>query len=90
MQFDKVLSYRKSEFKNLTQSDFFNWKRYQAMFYEQHVSQDWKQVIKTDLLYKRPHMVNGGNTRPDFYKSLFIVASMFKVEKHEFIIRAPE
>ena len=42
------------------------------------------------LLYKKPHVVYGANTRKDFYKSLFMFATMFKVGKHEFIVRYPK
>ena len=47
-------------------------------------------TLAKHLLYKKPHVVFGANTRKDFYKSLFMLAAMFKVGKHEFIVRYPK
>jgi len=77
MQYDKVLSYRRGDRDQFTQTDWLNYKRYSALFYERDVALGWKQVVKSHLLYKKPHMVFAADTRPDFYKSLFVMAAMF-------------
>lgn len=60
-----------------------------ATFFEQHTPQNWKETLQKTLLYKQPHLVHASDTRVDFYKTLWMMASMFKVGKHEFIIREP-
>lgn len=54
------------------------------------MSEDWKVILQKTLLYKKPHLVFGSDTRDDFYRNLFMMATMFKVGKHEFIVRAPK
>ena len=50
---------------------------------------DWKHVISTSILYKKPHLVHAANTRPDYYQKLFVSAHFFGVGKHDFIVRTP-
>ena len=50
----------------------------------------WKHILPKHLQYKKPHLVFATDTRPDFYRNLFYAAAMFKVGKHEFIVREPK
>ena len=68
------------------QKDFYY--KYVVEFFEENIELNWKEVFEKYLPYKKPHIIFGANTRPDFYKKLFVFASMFKVGKHEFIIRS--
>ena len=86
---DKVLPYRKSDTSNFTKDDWFNHKKYTKKFYEEDIPINWKEILQKQLLFKKPHLINAVNTRADYYRSLFFMASMFKVGRHEFIIRAP-
>ena len=58
-------------------------------FYQRDIIQNWKEVLKETLLYKKPHLIYGANTRADFYKQLFVHFMMLKSGKHEFVIRTP-
>ena len=83
------MSYGQNTYGELTmrQKEFF--KKYVVDFYEHEIELNWKEVFERNLPYKKPHLVYAANTRPDFYKNLFVFASMFKVGKHEFIVRSP-
>ena len=35
---------------------------------------DWKHIISTYILYKKPHLVNAANTRSDYFNKLFVFA----------------
>ena len=58
-------------------------------FYEEKIPLNWKEILERNLPYKKPNLVFAANTRPDYYKELFIFAAMLKVGKHEYIIRTP-
>ena len=90
MHTDKVLLYRKNEQGHFTSNDWINFRKYTATFYEDHALRMWKQILPKNLLYKQPHLINAAHTREDFYKQLHFMAAMFKVGKHEFIIRHPQ
>ena len=45
MQYERVVAYRKSELEMFTETDWFNYKRYIAEFFERFVPSPWKQVI---------------------------------------------
>lgn len=89
MHFDKVLPYRKSELHEFDEKDHANYGKYVCNFFETWAPDSWKQVLQKRLLYKKPHLVNAIDTRSDFYHSLFLIAAMFRVGKHEFIVREP-
>jgi hypothetical protein len=57
-------------------------------FYK-NIRYDWKYVLSTSLMYKKPHLVYAANTRPDYYGKLFVFASFLRVGRHDFIIRTP-
>ena len=42
------------------------------------------------LLYKKPHLVNAAHTREDYYHKLHVMFAMFKVGRHDFLVRAPK
>ena len=83
-----VMSYAQNSYAELTarQKEFY--KKYVVDFFEYDTPLNWKEVLERYLPYKKPHMVFAANTRPDFYKTLFVFASMFKVGQHEFIVRS--
>ena len=41
-------------------------------------------------MYKKPHLIYGAETRDDFYKNLHMMFAMFRVGKHDYIVRTPE
>ena len=83
------MSYGQNTFEELTtrQRDFY--KKYVVEYFESEIELNWKEVFERYLPYKKPNLVFGANTRKDFYKNLFVFAGMFKVGKHEFIVRSP-
>lgn len=90
MHYERALNYRKNQLEDFTETDWFAYKRYIGDFYERFIPLSWKQVMERNLIYKKPHLVHAADTRPDFYKKLFLKAAMFKVGKHDFIVRAPQ
>ena len=89
MQFDRVLSYRKSDLEEFDNRDHLNYRKYMCSFYETWAPNSWKQVLQKRLSYKKPHLVNAVDTRSDFCHSLFLMAAMFRVGRHEFVVREP-
>ena len=90
MLYEKVLGYRRSDPEQFTETDWFNYNQYIGHFYERFAPYNWKQTIQRNLNYKKPHLIHATDTRPDFYKKLFMMAAMFTVGRHDFIVRAPQ
>ena len=90
MHTDVILPNRKTTTASFAQNDWVNFRNYTRDYYEnEHVPLSWKQILQKHLLYKKPHLVFGADTREDFYKQLFMVAANFKVGKHEYLVRWP-
>ena len=85
MKDDRLMGYDQTALKEF---QIPNFKKYVREFFEYEIDLNWKEVLERYLPYKKPHMVFAANTREDFYKNLFVFASMFKVGNHEFIIRS--
>ena len=64
--------------------------KFTARYFERELALNWKEVLKEKLLYKKPHLVFAAETRPDFYRQLFVLFSMMKTGKHDFVIRTPK
>jgi hypothetical protein len=90
MHLDSVLPFRKTSTDMMNPTELCTYKKYICDFYEDNAPNNWKHVLPKHLLYKKPHLVFGTGTRPDFCRKLFYAAAMFKVGKHEFIVRAPK
>jgi len=90
MHFDKVLTYRKNDPISFEEDEEEIYRRYTCQFYEEgHAPESWKNVLQKTLLYKKPHLINAADTREDFYHTLFMHPAMFRVGRHDFVIRAP-
>ena len=86
----KVIPQRKSKVESFEERDWLHFRRFKCEFYEKFAPDSWKHILKKSLLYKKPHLVNAVNTRPDFYHSLFMVPAMFRVGRHEYVVRLPK
>ena len=89
MHFDKVLPYKKADPATFDEEEQVAYRNYTREFYENFAPDSWKSVLQKTLLYKKPHLVNALDTRDDFYHKLFMHPTMFKVGRHDFVIRAP-
>ena len=90
MHFDKVLPYRKSDPDQFTEQEMLHYKSYICELFENYAPESWKQMLTKFLLYKKPHLVNAVHTREDYYHKLHVMFAMFKVGRHEFLVRAPK
>ena len=78
-----------NDMESLTKKQLGEFQEFVVKFYNEKIPVSWKEVFEHSLPYKKPNLVFGANTRPDYYKKLFVFASMLKVGKHEFIVRSP-
>ena len=89
MKENYVMGYNQNTYEDLKPRQREYYKEYVVDFFEKDIDLNWKEVFERHLPYKKPHLVYGANTRPDYYKKLFVFFSMLKVGKHEFIVRSP-
>lgn len=90
MQQAKVISNRRTHVDDFDEKDWLNFRQYKCEHFETHTVDSWKQILQRSLLYKKPHLVNAVDTRKDFYHSLFMIPAMFRVGRHEYVIRSPK